>query len=48
VSQSGVFPGWWVVAGAFLAGAALCFVSFVITTLAPEPARWLAMRKASP
>ena len=34
--------------GAILAGAALCFVSFVITMLAPEPARWLAMQKASP
>lgn len=34
--------------GAILAGAALCFVSFAITMLAPEPARWLAMQKASP
>jgi predicted MFS family arabinose efflux permease len=34
--------------GAILAGAALCFVSFAITMLAPEPAHWLAKRKASP
>ena len=34
--------------GTILAGAALCFVSFAITMLAPEPARWLAMQKASP
>ncbi len=33
--------------GAILAGAALCFVSFAITILTPEPARWLAMRKAA-
>ena len=32
-------------AGAILAGAALCLVSFVITLLTPEPARWLAGRK---
>lgn len=31
--------------GAILAGAALCLVSFVITLLMPEPARWLAARK---
>ena len=31
--------------GAILAGAALCLVSFVITLLTPEPARWLAARK---
>jgi MFS family permease len=35
-------------AGAILAGAALCLVSFVITILMPEPARWLASRKKSP
>ena len=34
--------------GAILAGAALCLVSFVITLLTPEPARWLAARKPSP
>ena len=34
--------------GAILAGAALCLVSFVITLLMPEPARWLAARKPSP
>lgn len=34
-------------AGAILAGAALCLVSFVITLLTPEPARWLAARKPS-
>ena len=34
--------------GAILAAAALCFVSFAITMLAPEPARWRATRKASP
>lgn len=34
-------------AGAILAGAALCLVSFVITLLTPEPARWLANRQAS-
>ncbi|GEP58515.1 MFS transporter [Reyranella soli] len=33
--------------GAILAGAALCLVSFVITLLTPEPARWLATRKPS-
>lgn len=32
-------------AGAILSGAALCAVSFVITLLTPEPARWLADRK---
>jgi MFS family permease len=31
--------------GAILGGAALCFVSFVITLFTPEPARWLASRK---
>jgi MFS family permease len=35
-------------AGAILAGAALCLVSFVITLLMPEPARWLAMHKPRP
>lgn len=35
-------------AGAILAGAALCAISFVITLFTPEPARWLAMRKKSP
>lgn len=34
-------------AGAILAGAALCAVSFVVTLLMPEPARWLAERKQS-
>jgi MFS family permease len=34
--------------GAILAGAALCVVSFVITLLMPEPARWLAGRKPRP
>lgn len=33
--------------GAILAGAALCLVSFAITLLTPEPARWLAARKSS-
>ena len=32
--------------GVTLAGAALCLVSFVITLLMPEPARWLARRKS--
>ena len=32
--------------GAILAGAALCLVSFAITLLTPEPARWLAARKS--
>lgn len=32
-------------AGAILAGAALCAVSFAITLFTPEPARWLASRK---
>ena len=32
--------------GAILAGAALCFVSFFITLLVPEPARWTAARLA--
>lgn len=32
--------------GAILAGAALCLVSFVMTMLAPEPARWLAARRS--
>ena len=31
--------------GAILAGAALCLVSFVITLLMPEPARWLARHR---
>lgn len=35
-------------AGAILAGAALCLVSFLITLLTPEPARWLAERKPRP
>jgi MFS family permease len=35
-------------AGAILAGAALCLVSFVITLMTPEPARWLAGRKPGP
>ncbi|MDP2372829.1 MFS transporter [Reyranella sp.] len=35
-------------AGAILAGAALCLVSFAITVAMPEPARWLAARKSSP
>ena len=35
-------------AGAILAGAALCLVSFAITVLMPEPARWLAARKPRP
>jgi MFS family permease len=34
--------------GAILAGAALCLVSFVITLMTPEPARWLAARRSSP
>jgi MFS family permease len=34
--------------GVMLAGAALCLVSFVITVLTPEPARWLAGRKSPP
>ena len=33
--------------GAILAGAALCFVSFFITLLVPEPARWNAQRLAT-
>ena len=33
-------------AGAILSGAALCAVSFVITLLTPEPARWLQQRTA--
>ena len=33
--------------GAILAGAALCFVSFALTMLVPEPARWLAKRQAA-
>ncbi|MBS0538408.1 MAG: MFS transporter [Proteobacteria bacterium] len=32
--------------GAILAGAALCFVSFVMTMAVPEPARWLAARRS--
>jgi MFS family permease len=35
-------------AGAILAGAALCLVSFAITVTMPEPAVWLAARKSSP
>ena len=35
-------------AGAILAGAALCAISFVITLFTPEPAHWLARRKKSP
>ena len=31
--------------GAILAGAALCLVSFVLTLLTPEPARWLVARQ---
>jgi MFS family permease len=34
--------------GAVLAGAALCIVSFAITLLTPDPARWLAGRRPSP
>jgi MFS family permease len=34
--------------GAVLAGAALCMVSFAITLLTPDPARWLAGRRPSP
>ncbi len=34
--------------GAILAGAALCFVSFFITLLVPEPARWNEARRRSP
>lgn len=34
-------------AGAILAGAFLCFVSFVIMLFTPEPARWLARRAQS-
>ncbi|MCX7360427.1 MAG: MFS transporter [Alphaproteobacteria bacterium] len=33
--------------GAILAGAALCFVSFFITLLVPEPARWNERRLAA-
>ena len=33
--------------GAILAGAALCFVSFVLTMLVPEPLQWRAMRQAA-
>jgi len=32
--------------GAILAGAALCLVSFALTLAMPEPARWLAARRA--
>ncbi len=32
-------------AGAILAGAALCIVSFAITVATPEPERWLASRR---
>lgn len=32
--------------GAILAGAVLCVVSFAITLATPEPARWLAARRA--
>lgn len=31
--------------GAILTGAGLCAISFVVTVLTPEPARWLAMRR---
>ena len=34
--------------GAVLAVAALCIVSFAITLLTPDPARWLAGRRPSP
>ena len=34
--------------GAILGGAALCFLSFVITLFIPEPARWQATRRSSP
>ncbi len=34
--------------GAILAGAALCFASFFITLLVPEPARWNEARRRSP
>jgi MFS family permease len=34
--------------GVMLAGAALCLVSFAITLMTPEPARWLAGRKPRP
>ena len=33
--------------GAILAGAALCFASFFITLLVPEPARWIERRLAA-
>jgi MFS family permease len=33
--------------GAILAGAALCFVSFALTMLVPEPVRWPAKRQAA-
>ena len=33
--------------GAVLAGAALCFVSFFITLLMPQPARWNEARLAA-
>ena len=32
--------------GAILAGASLCLVSFALTLAMPEPARWLATRRA--
>ena len=32
-------------AGAILAGAALCLVSFVITLMTPEPREWLARHR---
>lgn len=34
--------------GAILAGATLCFVSFTIMLLAPEPSTWLRSRAATP
>ena len=34
--------------GAILAGAALRLVSFVITLMTPEPARWLTAQKPLP
>jgi flagellar motor component MotA len=50
VSRKGIFPGWWVVAGAFLCtltgfAVAYSFAAFAITMLAPEPAQWLAKQK---
>jgi MFS family permease len=34
--------------GAILGGAALCFVSFVLTIFMPEPSPWQALRQAPP